>query len=208
MSISESYNQWASVYDIHPNRTRDMEALAVRSVLKNYRFKHALELGCGTGKNTEWLLSIANRITAVDFSESMIDKAREKYEGRAVEFLCTNVMNIRSLTKSPYDLVTFSLILEHIEDLTAIFSVVSDVIAKGGLMYIGELHPFRQYTGSGARFDTGNGSEQVTCYIHHVSDFVTSGLATGFELVNMKEFFDEPADNPMPRILSILLKKT
>jgi len=46
-----------------------------------------LELGCGTGKNTEWLVTKAKQITSVDFSPEMLVKAIEKIKSPKVEFV-------------------------------------------------------------------------------------------------------------------------
>ncbi|WP_246200161.1 methyltransferase domain-containing protein [Maribacter luteus] len=37
-----------------------------------------MELGCGTGKNTVWLLKKAQRIIGLDFSQEMLNIAKEK----------------------------------------------------------------------------------------------------------------------------------
>ena len=56
MTVKESYNSWALQYDTNSNRTRDVENIALRKVLSNIQFDKCLELGCGTGKNTVWLI--------------------------------------------------------------------------------------------------------------------------------------------------------
>ncbi len=55
-SVNESYDIWSEVYDSVENKTRDLEKIAAKNVLSKYKFKTLIELGCGTGKNTEWLL--------------------------------------------------------------------------------------------------------------------------------------------------------
>jgi hypothetical protein len=106
-----------------------------------------------------------------------------------------------------YELVSFSLVLEHIESLEPVFYQVSKVIADGGYVYIGELHPFKQYTGSKARFTTEEGEQVVDCFNHHISDFINAAKKYGFTLEDLNEYFDEDVRNAVPRILTILLKK-
>ncbi|MCY7309591.1 MAG: SAM-dependent methyltransferase, partial [Chitinophagaceae bacterium] len=74
-------------------------------------------------------------------------------------------------------------------------------------VYISELHPFKQYAGSKARFETENGLQIVDCFTHHISDFVQAGKKNGLTLVDIKEHFDDDNRNEIPRILVILLKK-
>lgn len=63
---------WSSQYDTDRNRTRDLEALELREALAGQRFRRILEIGCGTGKNTQWLHGICRKCTAVDLSEGML----------------------------------------------------------------------------------------------------------------------------------------
>jgi hypothetical protein len=57
MNTEKAYSIWAEYYDTNKNKTRDIEAISLRETLSNMRFKSYLEIGCGTGKNTEWLIN-------------------------------------------------------------------------------------------------------------------------------------------------------
>ena len=86
MSIEKAYNSWANQYDTNKNRTRDLDQTATIETLSNYEFENVLELGCGTGKNTNWLLKKANLIVGLDFSQEMMAKAKEKITSKKVTF--------------------------------------------------------------------------------------------------------------------------
>lgn len=77
MDVKQAYNSWSDQYDSNNNKTRDLEAIALRRTLTEINFTDCLEIGCGTGKNTQWLLTKTNAITAVDLSENMLAKAEE-----------------------------------------------------------------------------------------------------------------------------------
>jgi ubiquinone/menaquinone biosynthesis C-methylase UbiE len=206
MNVKEAYNNWAAQYDTNLNKTRDLEARSLRSMLAGIAFGSCLEIGCGTGKNTVWLIEKAKQVTAVDLSEEMLAKAREKINSPRVNFIQADITKPWHFINSLYDLVTFSLVLEHIENLSAVFEKTAAALRSGGHLYIGELHPFKQYTGSKARFETEQGVQVVTCYNHHVSEFVQSARQHGLMIVDIKEFFDEDQQE-IPRILSLILKK-
>lgn len=208
MSIQHAYNEWAQQYDTNLNKTRDLEAVALRQELGKTSFESVLEIGCGTGKNTVWLKEKATKITSVDLSEEMLAKAREKVKDAHVEFIQANILEEWSFQKQTYDLVSFSLVLEHIENLNEIFKKVSGALNSGGYVYVGELHPFKQYGGSKARFDKEDGSTQVVeCYNHHVSDFIQAANKNGLLVMEVNEFFDNDDRTQIPRILTILFKK-
>jgi SAM-dependent methyltransferase len=124
-----------------------------------------------------------------------------------VQFLQTDITQTWGFADKPYDLVSFSLVLEHIEDLAPIFRKAAQALAPGGYIYIGELHPFKQYSGSKARFETIEGIQVVPCFNHHISDFTQAAKLHGFEIVDINEYFDEEDKTTIPRILTLLLRK-
>lgn len=204
-NIGTAYDQWSAQYDTNKNRTRDLEAISLRTALKEHRFEKCLEIGCGTGKNTEWLLSKAAEITAVDLSAGMLAKAKEKITSSQVHFVQADITRDWDFTTGSYDLATFSLVLEHIEDLQDIFSKLSMVMRTGALVYIGELHPFKQYIGTKARFETNEGRQELTCFNHHISEFIKAANKNGFRLQELEEWFDED-NQELPRIISMVFQ--
>ncbi|HEY5824891.1 MAG TPA: class I SAM-dependent methyltransferase, partial [Cyclobacteriaceae bacterium] len=191
MNTQQAYNNWASQYDTNQNKTRDLEGKALRQILSGIPFNTCLEIGCGTGKNTSWLIEQAKQVTAVDFSEEMLAKAKDKISSANVEFKQADITQPWIFRTQLYDLITFSLVLEHIENLDPIFKEVSQSLNEGGYVYVGELHPFKQYSGTKARFDTEEGRHIVDCYNHNTSDFVRSAKKSGLILTELDEFFDD-----------------
>jgi ubiquinone/menaquinone biosynthesis C-methylase UbiE len=206
MSIREAYNNWSAQYDQNDNKTRDLEAKALMSMLAGRSFRNCLEIGCGTGKNTVSLLTICEQITAVDFSEKMLEIAKQKINTGRVVFTKADIQDEWTFGHQ-FDLVTFSLVLEHIQHLERVFSQASKALVTGGILYVGELHPFKQYTGSKARFNEGNETHVVQCYNHHISDFTNAAKKNGLTIIDLQEFFDDDDRDNIPRILSILLQK-
>ena len=207
METRQAYNVWALQYDTNINKTRDLEALALKNTLEDISFTTCLEIGCGTGKNTEWLINKAGSLTAIDFSEEMLNRAREKIRSPDFEFIQADITGDWIFRNKLYDLVTFSLVLEHIDNLNHVFRQAADALDPGGHVYIGELHPFKQYQGSKARFDTANGQQVVQCFNHHISDFIQAAKKYGLVLADVNEYFDDGDRNGAPRILTILFKK-
>lgn len=207
MSIKKAYNAWAPQYDTNRNKTRDLEAFALRETLQNISFSSCLEVGCGTGKNTVWLQEKTSSMTAVDFSDEMLRLAKDKISAPHVKFVQADITQAWSFTNTTYDLVSFSLVLEHIENLEHVFREASAVLKSGGWIYIGELHPFKQYAGSKARFDTDEGRYELECYVHHVSEFIHVAKQFGLSLVDLNEYFDAGSRHDIPRILMLLLRK-
>lgn len=206
MKPQQAYNSWASQYDTNENKTRDLEGKALRDILSTISFNSVLEIGCGTGKNTEWFLSKAEHITAADLSEEMLSKAKQKIQSEKVEFIQADINNEWDFTKKTFDLISFSLVLEHIENLDHIFKEGYKKLNEQGFIYIGELHPFKQYTGSKARFETEDGLQILQCFNHNISDFVQSAKKYGLKLVALDEYFDNDDKTSIPRILTLVFQ--
>ena len=207
MNTKQAYDSWSKQYDTDANKTRDLEAKALRATLSEFSFEKCLEIGCGTGKNTEWLIRKADHITAVDLSEEMMAKAREKINSDKVKFILADITKDWDFTEDKFDLISFSLVLEHIENLDHIFRKASKVMLPGGLIYIGELHPYKQYLGTKARFETDEGLQILDCYTHNISDFTQAAKQNGFAIREFKEFFDTGDKLKVPRVVVLVLKK-
>ena len=207
MNVERAYKTWSEQYDTNENKTRDLEALSLIETLSKIQFENCLEIGCGTGKNTVWLEQHAKQITAVDLTKEMIDKAMQKVKTQNIVFEIADITKEWTFAKGLYDLATFSLVLEHIENLEEVFSKLAKVIKIGGYVYVGELHPFKQYAGSKARFTTEAGEQVVTCFNHNISDFTNAANKFGFETTVVNEYFDDNNRNQIPRILALLFQK-
>jgi len=207
MSTQNLYNKWSSTYDEVENKTRDLEKFAGQQVLSSIQFERILELGCGTGKNTKWLAKKAKHVLAVDLSEAMIAKAKEKVNEANVQFQQADITKHWDFVMHSPDVITCSLILEHIEDLDFIFKQAGKVLQSGGQFYICELHPYKQYAGSKARFETEQGVQVLECFIHHASDYFEAAIKNNFTCVTFKEWFDEEDKSIPPRLISFLFQK-
>ena len=208
MSIQQAYNEWSQTYDTDRNLTRDLDHRILRETLAHRRFDAVLELGCGTGKNTVILAQVGRRVHALDFSEGMIAKARQKVSDQNVVFSVADLTQKWPCDEAGYDLIVCSLVLEHIEDLSFIFSEAWRVLAHGGQFLIHELHPFRQYDGKKARFGRGDEVIEVDAFVHHISDFLNAALESGLRLAKLDEHWHEQDQGKLPRIVSLLFERS
>ena len=206
MNVQQAYNAWSETYDTVENKTRDLEARALRESISGENLK-ILEIGCGTGKNTEFLKTRAEHLIGADFSAEMLALARTKVEAENVEFRQLDLRENWGFPDNSFDLITCSLALEHIENIDFVFSEANRVLRPGGKFYFGELHPFKQYQGSKARFETGAGVFELECFVHHVSEFFAAGKNNNFACVELKEWFDDDDKREIPRLLTMIFEK-
>lgn len=205
MQTQDAYNNWAPTYDTVNNPTRDLEVTAIRTLLGPLHVNHILEVGCGTGKNTQWLIDHCHRLTAVDFSKEMIQIAFEKVKNEKVQFLQADITKPWSFGKA--NLISCSLVLEHIENLSFIFEQAANTLDTGGQFYICELHPYKQLQGSRARFEKDGDILQLEYFIHHISDYFNAAQQNGFACDHLQEWFDTEDRSQTPRLVSFIFRK-
>lgn len=209
--VAAAYNVWADVYDSQANATRDLDARTLQEQEPSLFRGDVLEIGCGTGKNTEWLAPRARSLLALDGSEEMLKRARQRPGVQNVQFRQHDLRKPWPTGDAAHDLVTCNLVLEHIEDLSFVFSEASRVLRPGGCFFACELHPFRQLQGKQAHFvhpETGV-IQNVRCHLHDVSDYLTAALNAGLVLVKAQDCRDDGAPRTAaPRLLAMLWRKT
>ena len=205
MDNQQAYNQWSATYDTVENKTRDLEAKALRESIDGDELD-ILEIGCGTGKNTEFLQTKAKYLIGADFSAEMLAQAKAKITAENVEFKQLDLRESWGFADDSFDLITCSLALEHIENIYFVFAEARRVLRESGRFYFGELHPFKQYQGTKARFETGSGVFELECFVHHVSEFFAAASANGFELIELKEWFDDDERTQIPRLLTMIFR--
>lgn len=206
MDNQKAYDVWSETYDAVENKTRDLEAQALREMISGENLE-VLEIGCGTGKNTEYLQTKAKKLIGADFSAEMLAVAKQKIVAENVEFRELDLRENWGFAADSFDLITCSLALEHIENIEFVFAEAHKVLKNGGKFYFGEFHPFKQYQGSKARFETGAGVFELNCFVHHVSEFFEAGKKNNFECIALNEWFDDNDKSQSPRLLTMIFRK-
>ncbi|XXX72318.1 class I SAM-dependent methyltransferase [Sorangium sp. So ce134] len=207
--IAMAYDRWSATYDDDPNRTRELSAVVLRERGLALAGRDVIEIGCGTGRNTEWLVERAGSVLALDFSEGMLRQARARVGSPRVRFVQHDIRSPWPAADGSSDVVIAMLVLEHIEHVEAVFAEAARALRGGGELFLCELHPVRQMRGGQANFvnrETGE-PERVPAFLHDVSEYVNAGLSSGYELVHLGEWRDaEALRNDPPRLLSVHLR--
>jgi len=112
--VRDAYDRWASTYDTMPNVTRDLDAELLRVGLSGIELGDVLEIGCGTGKNTKWLVKQA-RVMGLDISTKMLAQCQEAAPD--AELHITDLTLPWPVDTHAVDTIVVDLVLEHIEDL-------------------------------------------------------------------------------------------
>ena len=200
------YDAWALQYDENINPTRDLDRQITIETLSGIKFSYVLELGCGTGKNTEWLIKIADTVTGLDFSDGMLDMARQKMSSENVSFIKADLNEQWLVQNNTFDLVTINLTLEHIENLDHIFRSVNETLDLNGHCFVSELHPKKQLAGSKARFEEQGSEKVLDVFLHMEQEYINSAEKAELQLIHQKDWYDDETE--IPRLISFLFQKT
>jgi ubiquinone/menaquinone biosynthesis C-methylase UbiE len=210
MTIATAYTAWATSYDTDRNLTRDLDADITRKRMGTALLHTVVEAGCGTGKNTRYFALLAQQVHALDFSEGMLAVAKRHVVAAHVQFHLADLSLDWPCPPRCADVVSFNLVLEHLQDLRPVLRQAARVVRPGGQVYISELHPFKQYQNSQARFLNAQGAEvKIAAFRHHVSDYLDAAKACGLQLVHLGECWhaEDPSD-AVPRLLTLQLHST
>ena len=162
-------------------------------------------MGCGSGKNTEWLITKADRLVGLDFSKNMLDLARKKIKNDKVTFINTDINKNWPVNDNSFDLATINLTLEHIEKLDHIFYSLFMKLVQGGKCFVCELHPKKQLVGSKARFEENGTEIALDVFFHSELEYIKSAEKAGFDLIAKKDWYYNEED--LPRLISFLFEK-
>lgn len=190
-AIRDGYDRWSPVYDHDGNPLVALEEPEVYRALGNVRGLQVVELGCGTGRHTAWLARNGASVTAVDFSEGMLDQARRKLgPDSKVRFVVHDLHEPLPFENATFDLVLSGLVLEHLKDLTGVFREARRALRAEGRAVISAMHPAMMLRGTQARFTdpTTGAVVQPGSFPHQISDFIMASLHAGFRIDDIEEF--------------------
>jgi SAM-dependent methyltransferase len=164
----EAYEALAPFYDAytdsyeHERWLAQLEAIALELGLSGHRL---LDVGCGTGKSALPLLARGYEVVGCDISPAMVERARERLSGEAVELLAADVRDLPSLGQ--FDLATclddtLNYLLSE-EELAAAFQGLARNLRPGGLLVF-DLNSLATYRSSFAADAVVESEEAVFCW--------------------------------------------
>lgn len=147
----EGYAVWSSLYD--QDSATDFLAMLEKPVLLRLLTAipscTALDVACGTGRQTELLASLGHTVTGVDLTAEMLQHARKRVP--QAHFLLGDLHTL-PLKDASFDLAICSLALTHMPDLSQPIKEIARVVRRGGQIILSDLHPVQVASGGDASF--------------------------------------------------------
>ncbi len=185
----EGYDLWASSYDDEGNPLLALEEPEADEALGDVARLDVLDVGTGTGRHAIRLAARGARVTAIDFSDGMLAKARAKAGADRVRFENHDVTRRLPYPDASFDRVLSALVLEHVADVAAFFRELGRVTRPDGRIVVTAMHPAMFLRGVSARFrDEGTGEFlRPRSHVMQVSDYVMGALAAKLRIVSLVE---------------------
>ncbi len=138
--LIRNFSRSACLYDQHADMQEKI-GLELAGQIKKKDFLKILELGCGTGNYTLLLRNKfkASSIKAVDISDKMIDVAKEKLQGRGIEFVVGDAEDL--ILGSDFDLITSNACFQWFRALEKTLLRCKSILKKNGEIFFSTFGP-------------------------------------------------------------------
>src|SRR5579872_3177414 len=143
---------------------------------KPTHFKHAIDLGCGTGLVAGAFVHLVDRFIGIDISPAMIEKARATGLYARLEE-ADLLQGLRTTSDSSADLVVSADVTIYLADLVPVLKEASRVLASGGLLAL----TLERHDGDGVILGAGRR------YAHSVSYVRASTEAAGLVVLQLEQ---------------------
>jgi len=131
---------WKQIWNRDDRLTPNRFAKRSFSEIKNKSFKTLLDVGCGVGVDSIFFAQNGLKVTAVDFSESGIEKLKQTITRKKIKNLTPELGDISNLRFSPksFDVIYAHLSLHYFDDKTTtkIFNDLYKFLRPKGLFFI------------------------------------------------------------------------
>jgi malonyl-CoA O-methyltransferase len=167
----------------------ELEEPEVDRVLGEVAGLAVLDVGAGTGRHAIRLAERGALVTALDFSEGMLARAREKPGADRVRWLAHDVANPLPFADRTFDRVLSSLVLEHIplNGLAPFFRELGRIVREGGSVVVTAMHPGMFLKGVSANFRDESGEVRPRSYVATLSDYVMGATRGGLAINELAE---------------------
>lgn len=181
MDAAKAYDLWASSYDDQPGNLLihlDEQVFAEISKSISYEGKVVADIGCGTGRHWQWILSKKpSQLIGYDVSKEMLEMLRQKFPQGEAHVL--NGYVLPGLQDRSCDIIICNLVIGYIEDLEATFTEWNRVLKSNGVIIISDFHPESLQKGGERSFSHDKKKVLIKNYIHPLEKI--KALARGMQ---------------------------
>jgi SAM-dependent methyltransferase len=180
--LDDGYTTWSDTYDhpteLDPDPIQALEGPVMRKFMDGLPDEPVLDVACGTGRHTKYLVDAGREVVGVDANEGMLAHARKKLPD--VEFKVGNLTDL-PIEDASYSSIVCGLAFSHVAEIGPAIDELARVLKPGGRVAISAPHWFiTAVLGWRAPvFDAeGNGWEMPE-YEHALGEYIPAFAAAG-----------------------------
>jgi ubiquinone/menaquinone biosynthesis C-methylase UbiE len=192
MAAAYADDNAGNAYNAHYERP------ATIALLGDVRGLRVLEVGCGAGPLTAWLVDNGATVTALDVSREMLRLASERLADRATFVLADLEQPLTFATDGSFDLVVASLVLHYVGDWEAVLRELRRVLSRRGAVVFSTHHPtmdwalhtpddYFAFTQVTETWSKGPGEFEVTFWRRPLTAMTRAISAAGFVIEELVE---------------------
>ncbi|WP_155590447.1 class I SAM-dependent methyltransferase [Lysinibacillus cavernae] len=201
--------RYTANYDEHGGIHREVLLNpAIFSLLGEVDEKHVLDAGCGEGYLSRLLVKKGATVTAVDFSQKMLDIAKKRTHSQdTIRFLHGNCEDLSFLADEQFDCIISNMVLQDLEDYRSALHEMYRLLKPNSTFIFSILHPCfvtpnsgwirheqldQQYWRVQRYFYEGtyqqlDADPPIVLYHRTLSSYVQAIIQAGFTIENMIE---------------------
>jgi SAM-dependent methyltransferase len=108
--------------------------------------RNVLDIGCGSGYFTDYVLKRGAKVTAIDISRKMTELLTSRIKSANLTLHSADISKpMPFLASESYDVAIGSLVLHYIKDWNPLLKELHRVMKAGGRIFITTHHPFNMY---------------------------------------------------------------
>ena len=138
--MTDIFKERSNDYDAN-DMIKQLSSAIGSCIIENVKLNaqmHVLDFGAGTGLISSQIAPYVEKITAVDISQSMLDKLIAKQESTdKVQTLCQDI-TVDPIGKE-YDLIMSAMAMHHVEDTDNLVKRFSDHLKSGAKIALADL---------------------------------------------------------------------
>ena len=182
----ETFQTWNKVASLYQEKFMDLDlyndTYDIFSGLISKKNSRILEIGCGPGNITKYLLNTRSdfKITATDIAPNMIDLAKKN--NSTADFKVLDSRNIDQLN-TEYEAIIAGFCIPYLSktDCSKLIKDCSNLLVDAGYIYLS----FVEGDYENSNFQSGSSGGRVFFYYHNLNDFRQELKFNNFELVEV-----------------------
>jgi SAM-dependent methyltransferase len=189
VSAREGYDLWSETYDQTPNPVVAMDARHTLNLLAPQAGEQILDAGCGTGRNLLPMIAAGSQAIGIDLSIGMLKVAKRRLP--KAPLAVADLQKPYPFRVAQFDAALCALIGEHLDNLSATFRELYQVLKPGGRLVFSVYHPEMAAAGKEANFQKGNIEYRLGARRHKLADYLNLLDDAGFVKLNCEEFLGD-----------------